>query len=347
LVTISEDVGAVPAFSLSGYISQGTDYSVASNGRFAIPYARADRAGDLASGTVGAIGVKAVTDVNSDVLGGKTLAEVEGISYASSADGRAIQGWILKPPHFDPERKYPLILVIHGGPHVAYGPRFDLQLQIMAAKGYLILFLNYRGSTSYGEEFANLVHDNFPGDAYFDLISGVDEVAKRAYIDTKALFVTGPSAGGQLTLWLVGKDQRFAAAAAVMPVVNRISSILTSDRSLIYTEYRYKGFPWERAQHYMNLSPISLVDRVTTPVLLVSAEEDYRATTAEAEQYYRALKLRRMETVLMRVPGEPHAVFFRSPSHQYATLLNTIAWFDRYRARSHGSPAAAMPRKAS
>jgi acylaminoacyl-peptidase len=333
---LAEDIGTAAGYALSAY-AWGTDYSVSANGRFAVTHATTDRGGDIATGMVTKSGATPITDLNGDVFNGKALGKIEELRYRSSADGLWIRGWIIKPPHFQASRKYPVIVALKGGIS-AYGNKFDLLLQIMAAKGYVVLYANQRGSTSFGEAFANLAHDNYPGEAYADVMSGLDELVKRPYIDERNVFATGPSLGGQMTLWVVGKNRRFAAAVALMPVVNRYSSILTADHTPIYTDYRFKGFPWERPEHYMSLSPISLVGNVTTPTMIITGEEDYRTPISESEQYYKALKLRRVDAVLIRVPGEPHALFFRSLSHQYATLLNTICWFEKYRT-NRTSPA--------
>jgi acylaminoacyl-peptidase len=328
---LADDLGTIAPYALSAY-SWGSDYSIAANGRYAVTHAGTDRGGDIATGVSTRNGTTAVTDVNGDIIGNKSLGEIEELRYRSAADGLPIRGWVIKPPHFQPSKRYPLILAFKGGIS-AYGNKFDLQLRILAAKGYVVSYVNQRGSTSFGERFANMAHDNFPGQAYVDVMSGLDELVKRPYIDARNVYATGPSLGGQMTLWVIGKTHRFAAAVAVMPVVNRYSSVLTADHTPIYTDYRFKGLPWERPQHYLDMSPISLVGAVSTPTMIITGEEDYRTPISESEQYYKALKLRRVDAVLVRVPGEPHALFFRSLSHQYATLLNTICWFEKYRTR--------------
>ena len=190
----------------------GASYSVSLNGRFAMNHTTPSVPGDIAVGNLSGPLKRVITHVNRDLLGHKSLGNLENIWYESSKDGRKIQGWIIKPPHFDPTRKYPLILAIHGGPFANYGDRFDLEMQIWAAKDYVIFYANPRGSTSYGEEFGNLIHHAYPGDDFFDLDAGVDAVIAKGYVDPEQLFVTGGSGGGVLTCWMIGRTDRFGAA---------------------------------------------------------------------------------------------------------------------------------------
>jgi acylaminoacyl-peptidase len=238
----------------------------------------------------------------------------------------------MKPPDFDPSRKYPLILEIHGGPFANYGDRFDTEKQVMAARGYVVLYTNPRGSTSYGEEFGNLIHHKYPGDDFFDLNSGVDAVVAKGYIDTDNLFVTGGSGGGVLTCWMIGRTPRFRAAAPIYPVINWYSFNLTADISAFVTKYWFPGPPWDNVEHYEKRSLLSVVKNVKTPTLVMTGEEDYRTPMSESEQYYTALKLLKVETVLVRVPGEPHGIT-RRPSHHAAKISYIINWFDQHRAK--------------
>ena len=205
----------------------GGSFSVANTGAFAFNQSRPDQPGELAVGMPGEA-VRQLTSLNEDLLAGRNLGEVEEIWWDSSFDGRAVQGWIVKPPDFDPGRRYPLILEIHGGPISNYGDRFSAEMQLLAAAGYVVLYANPRGSTSYGAEFGDLLYRNYPGNDYDDLMSGVDAVIARGYVDEDNLFVTGGSAGGIMTAWIVGKTDRFRAAAAQKPVVNWISKTLTA-----------------------------------------------------------------------------------------------------------------------
>ena len=187
-----------------------------------------------------------LTALNDDLLGNKTLGAVREITWKSSKDQRDIQGWVITPPDFDPAKKYPLILEIHGGPFAAYGPNYATELQLYAAAGYVVLYANPRGSTSYGEEFGNLIHHAYPGDDYDDLMSGVDAVIAQGHVDTDNLFVTGGSGGGVLTAWIVGKTDRFRAAVVAKPVINWSSFVLTSDANNFFYKYWFGAQPWEQ-----------------------------------------------------------------------------------------------------
>lgn len=308
-------------------------YTVAKNGAFAITYTRPDVPGDVAVGTTTNPTVKVITAVNADLLAHKKLGQVEEIWYPSSLDQRRIHGWIIKPPDFDPAKKYPLILEIHGGPFANYGDRFDLEKQLWAAHGYVVLYTNPRGSTSYGQEFGNLIHHAYPGDDFYDLNSGVDAVIAKGYVDPDNLFVTGGSGGGVLTCWMIGRTNRFRAAASAYPVINWYSFVLTADISAFVTKYWFPGLPWDHVDHYEKRSLLSVVKNVTTPTMIITGEEDYRTPMSESEQYYQALKLLGVESVLVRVPGEPHGIR-RRPSHHLAKVLYIVSWFDRHKKNS-------------
>lgn len=327
---LADDVGA----GASAY-SFGASYSVSRNLRLAFTYTDSKVPGDIAAAAIaGKPQIRVITSVNADVLGAKKLGEVEEFWYNSSLDQRKIQGWIIKPPGFVSTKKYPLILEIHGGPFADYGPRFDLEKQLMAARGYVVVYVNPRGSTSYGEEFGNLIHYKYPGDDFYDLNSGVDAaIAKLGNIDTGNLFVTGGSGGGVLTCWVIGHTNRFRAAVTVYPVINWYSFVLTSDIPILVSRYWFPGLPWDNVEHYEKRSLLSVVKNVKTPTMVLTGEEDYRTPISESEQYYTALKLLKIETVLVRVPGEPHGIA-RRPSHHAAKVSYIINWFDQHRVRS-------------
>ena len=310
----------------------GAAYSVARDGTFAFAYTRPDDMGDVAVGRPGSTSVQVITALNKDLFAQKRLGQVEEFWYTSSFDGRKIQGWIIKPPDFDPSKKYPLILEIHGGPFANYGDRFDTEKQMMAAQGYVVAYVNPRGSTSYGEEFGNLIHHRYPGDDFYDLNSGVDAVVAKGYVDPDNLFVTGGSGGGVLTCWMVDRTTRFRAAASLYPVINWYSFVLTADIPSFTVKYWFPGFPWDYPEQYMKRSVLSLVKNVQTPTMLMTGEEDYRTPISEAEQYYEALKLLKVDSVLVRVPGEPHGVR-RRPSHEMAKILYIVGWFDQHKKK--------------
>ena len=272
---------------------------------------------------------RVLTHLNDDLLAHKQLAEVEELWVHSSHDGLPIQGWIAQPPGFDPERKYPLILEIHGGPFANYGPRFAAEIQLYAAAGYVVLYVNPRGSTSYGEAFGNEIHHAYPGYDYDDLMSAVDATIAKGYVDPERLFVTGGSGGGVLTSWIVGTTERFRAAVVAKPVIHWTSFVLTADAYAFFTQYWFPGLPWDHIEHYWQRSPLSRVGNVTTPTMLLTGEEDYRTPISESEQYYQALKLRGVDTLLVRVPGASHGIAAR-PSHLIAKVLHVLEWFGRY-----------------
>jgi dipeptidyl aminopeptidase/acylaminoacyl peptidase len=304
-------------------------FSLSHSGVMAITYGRPDNPGDIAILNNGAM--KVLSAINEELFAQKKPGHVEEITYQSSKDNRKIQGWIVHPPDFDPTKKYPLVLEIHGGPFADYGDRFDFEKQVLASRGYLVLYTNPRGSTSYGEEFANLIHHAYPGDDFADLNSGVDAVIAKGYIDTNNLFVTGGSGGGVLTCWTIEHTDRFRAAAALYPVINWYSFALTSDIPFI-TKYWFPGLPWDNTDNYMQRSLTNQVSKVKTPTLVMTGEADYRTPISEAEQFYEALKLLNIDTVLVRVPEEPHGIG-RRPSHHVAKMLYIAGWFEQHKSK--------------
>jgi acylaminoacyl-peptidase len=255
-------------------------------------------------------------------------------------DGRRIQSWLMRPPGYDASKKYPMILEIHGGPFANYGPRFAAELQLYAAAGYAVLFSNPRGSTSYGEEFGNLIHHAYPGRDFDDLMSAVDAAIAGGGIDSDRLFVTGGSGGGVLTAWIVGRTGRFRAAAVQKPVINWASFVLTADVTNFFYKYWFAAPPWEDHESYWRRSPLSLVGNVTTPTMVVTGEQDYRTPIAESEQFYQALRLRGIDTLLVRVPGASHSLDAR-PSLLNARIAYILAWFAKHDPAATQSPPAA------
>lgn len=321
--------GGVGALVLDRPYASG-NYDVGKDGLVAFTRGRPDRPADIAR-TMGGTAWN-VTSINENLLSDRSLGAVEEIWYDSSHDGRKIQGWIVKPPGFDPNKKYPLILEIHGGPFANYGPWFAADMQLYAAAGYVVFYANPRGSTGYGQEFANLIHHAYPGFDYDDLMSGVDAVLKRGYVDTDNLFVTGGSGGGVLTAWIIGKTRRFRAAVVGKPVINWHSFVLTADAAAFFPRYWFPGPPWEHPEHYRKRSPLSLVGNVTTPTMLITGEEDQRTPISESEQYYQALKLRKVDAALVRVPGASHDIAAR-PSHLIAKAAYVLRWFEMHRKK--------------
>ena len=272
---------------------------------------------------------KQLTNLNHDLFSHLNLTEPEEIWY-QSFDGKRIQAWVQKPPNFDANKKYPLILNIHGGPHAAYGFIFDHEFQWMAAKGYVVIYPNPRGSTSYGQDFGNIIQYNYPGDDHKDLMAGVDELIRRGYIDEKKLGITGGSGGGVLTNWAIGHTTRFAAAVSQRDISDWSSWWYTADFSQ-FQPYWFKGAPWEDTD-FQRRSPITYIDKVTTPLMLILGETDWRTPTgAGGEQMFRALKYRKIPTVMIRFPNESHELSRSGqPWHRIERLQHIVGWFDKW-----------------
>ena len=319
----------------------GGQFTVADSGSFAFTHSRPDHPADLAVGSAAAVmrgeasgdddtSDRRITHLNEDLFGHKQLGEVEEIWYESSYDGRAIQGWIAKPPGFDPSKKYPLILEIHGGPFANYGDRFSAEVQLYAAAGDVVLYTNPRGSTSYGKEFGNLIHHAYQSQDFDDLMSGGDAVLEHGYVDENNLFVTGGSGGGVLTAWIVGHTDRFAAAVSQKPVINWYSFVLTADGTPCFYKYWFPGYPWDHLEHYMERSPLHHVGNVTTPTMLLTGEVDYRTPISETEQFYTALKIRGIDAAMVRISEASHGIAAR-PSYLISKVAHIMAWFDKYK----------------
>jgi dipeptidyl aminopeptidase/acylaminoacyl peptidase len=279
-----------------------------------------------------------LTRLNANLLDHTRLADIEEIRFPSSLDGREIQGWVAKPPGFSEDKAYPTILEIHGGPFAAYGPNFSAEVQLYAAAGYLVLYVNPRGSTSYGEAFANLIHHDYPGGDFDDLMSAVDYTIDKGWSDPQRLFVTGGSGGGILTTWIITHTERFAAAVAAKPVINWYSFVLTADGYPFFSRYWFEKKPWEDPNAYLARSPLQFVDKVTTPTMLMTGEDDHRTPISEAEQFYQALKLLGIEAALVRIPGASHGIASR-PSHLISKVQHVLAWFERYPTLAADKPA--------
>jgi len=323
VVIMAQDLGGTSIGRPYG----GGSFTVAPNGEIAYTHTRPDHPADVALVLPG--GLMRLTELNRDLFSWKELAEVEEIVYPSSHDGREIQAWVAKPPGFDPAKKHPLVLEIHGGPFADYGDRFASEIQLYAAAGYVVLYVNPRGSSSYGEEFGNLIHHAYPGNDYDDLISGVDVLIERGWVDPERLFVTGGSGGGVLTAWIVGKTDRFRAAVVAKPVINWTSFVFTADNAHFFYKYWFPGFPWEAPEQYFERSPLSLAGSVKTPTMVLTGEADYRTPISESEQYYQALRLQKVPTMLVRIPGASHGIA-RRPSQLMAKVAYVLKWFETH-----------------
>ena len=305
-------------------------YSISRDGTIAFTHSRPDRPADVGLLASGQSKKKVLTQLNEEVLGFRQMGQVETLWYKSTVDGRDIQGWVVYPPGYESGKTYPLLVENHGGPILNYGDRFSAEIQLYAAAGYIVFYPNPRGSTSYGEEFGNLLYNNYPGQDYNDVMDGVDVLIAKGVTSEDQLYVTGGSAGGIMTAWIIGKNNRFEAAVVAKPVMNWISKTLVADNYYGYANSRYPGQPWENFEGYWKFSPISLVGNVETPTMVMVGMNDLRTPPSEAKQLYHALKIRKKETVLVEIPGASHGIASR-PSNLITKVAHTLAWFEKYR----------------
>lgn len=310
----------------------GASFSVAPSGAFVMTTADERTPGDVAVGHVGKTGTLRITRLSDDFLAKRAPSSTEAFTLKVGAEKLEISGWLVKPPGFDPTRKYPVILSIHGGPYLYFGPRWDYRHEVMAGKGYIVAYINPRGSTGYGEAFAQLTDKAFPGADYPDFEATADYLTALPFVDKDRMYVTGGSGGGTLTAYIIGRTARYRAAASEYPVVDYTSWSLLSDNPAIYTQHWAGGFPWTNAAHYASISPLSLVGNVKTPTLLVCSEEDWRTPINQCEMYYTALKLRGVEAALVRYPDEAHEIQ-GYPSNRVSEINILLGWFAR-----HGGP---------
>ncbi len=320
----------------SGKVSPLTD------GNFAVTYYSASADGHHAAAIVSSptnIGdlyslnpktreLQQITHINSELFSQIQLTEPEMIWY-KSFDGRRIQAWVQRPPNFEAGKKYPLILNIHGGPHAAYGYVFDHEFQWMAAKGYIVLYPNPRGSTMYGQDFGNIIQYKYPGDDFKDLMAGVDEVIRLGWVDPDRMGVTGGSGGGVLTNWAIGHTDRFKAAVSQRSIADWTGWWYDAD---IVVPTWFRGAPWEHEADFKEHSPITYVQNIKTPLMLIEGESDLRTPPANGgEQMFRALKYLKKPVVMVRFPGESHELSRSGkPVHRVERLDHIVGWFDKY-----------------
>jgi acylaminoacyl-peptidase len=296
---------------------------------------------------VGAIGLdgknaKVLTALNDDLIPYLEMPRMEEIKVASSHDGKEIEAWVYLPPDFKADGSFPMLLEIHGGPFQMYGPYFSSELQRYAAEGYVTIWSNPRGSTGYGEAFAQAIDRAYPGNDYDDLMSLVDELVARKYVSEERLFVTGGSGGGILTAWIVTKTDRFAAAASIKPVINWMTMALAADIAQYVRRHWIREDPWTNPEAFLKFSPIRYVDKVVTPTLMMVGEEDFRTPAWEAEQFYTGLKMNGVDTALIRIPGASHGITGR-PSRLIALTDNIMGWFAKYDPVKKGEAVKAEP----
>ncbi len=309
-------------------------FSVSEKGIVAYTQTRPEYPSDVAIARHGKPSAR-ITHLNTDLFSHRQLGRTTPIRYKSSFDGKEIHGWVVTPPGFDPataaRNPRPVMLEIHGGPFANYGERFSFEIQLYAAAGYIVLYTNPRGSTSYGQPFADLIDHNYPSEGDFqDMMSGLDVLIERGWADPKQQYITGGSGGGILTAWVVGKTGRFRAAVAQKPVINWHSFIGVTDAYASISRYWFHHMPWEEPAKYLARSPISLVGKVSTPTMLLTGEDDHRTPISESEQFYQALKLRGVDTMMVRVPGASHGIVAR-PSRLMVKVAHVLKWFETHR----------------
>ncbi|WP_298474608.1 S9 family peptidase [uncultured Maribacter sp.] len=307
----------------------GGSFTVSKSGAIAYTQTRPEYPSELAIVHPKSKKVKKITTLNRALFSYKNLGKVEEVWYTSSIDQRKIQGWVVYPPNYDTAKKYPFLVENHGGPILNYGDRFSAEMQLYASAGYIVFYPNPRGSTGYGEEFANLLYNNYPGEDYNDVMDGVNFCIKKGIAQEEKLYVTGGSAGGIMSAWMIGKNNRFKAAVVAKPVMNWISKTLVADNYFGYANSRYPGQPWENFEGYWKFSPLSLVGNIKTPTMVMVGMNDLRTPPSEAKQLYHALKLRKIETVLVEIPGASHGIAKR-PSNLITKIAHTLSWFNKY-----------------
>jgi len=271
-----------------------------------------------------------ITNVNQELFGQLDLPAPEEL-WVKSFDGRMIQALVQKPPQFDASKKYPTILNIHGGPHATYGFNFFHEMQWLAARGYVVIYPNPRGSTSFGQEFGNVIQYHYPGDDYKDLLATVDAVIAKGWTDPDRLGVTGGSGGGVLTNWIIGHTNRFKAAVSMRSIANWADWWYTAD----FTQFRptwFRGAPFDEEEDFKARSPITFVKQMNTPLMLIEGGEDYRTPpSAGGEQLFRALKYLKKPVVMVQFPGESHELSRSGrPKHRIERLDHIVSWFDIY-----------------
>ena len=311
----------------------GGYFTISKNGKYVYSKTDAQNPAELVTGHFPTkMAETQITRLNGQLLMARKTGKVESFWVNSTVDKTKVQGWIITPPDFDKTKKYPLILEIHGGPYTAYGPVFSPELQLMASQGYVIVYTNPRGSTSYGADFSAYINHNYPSEDYNDLMDCVDFIVGKGYIDDTKLFITGGSGGGVLTAWSIGKTDRFAAAVVAKPVINWYTHTLTADSYPYFCKYWFTKMPWEDPDQYMKRSPISLVGSVKTPTMLLTGDLDHRTPISESEQYYQALKLRGIDAAMVRIADEGHEMMSR-PSNLLRKVAYIIGWFDEHKSK--------------
>ena len=279
-----------------------------------------------------------LTNINAGLLANMQLAKTEEIDFTSSGNTK-VQGWVVKPPDFDPAKKYPLILEIHGGPFSMYSVAFNYMFQNFAANDFVVLYLNPRGSTGYGSAFSGGIDHNYPGPDYDDLMAGVDATIGKGFIDASHMYVSGCSGGGVLSSWVIGHTDRFAAAAVRCPVIDWLSMTGNTDIPLFTYSFFQKPF-WEDPSEWLSHSSVMTVGKVTTPTLLMTGVLDRRTPMPQTEEYYSALKVRGVPVRLLQFEGEYHGTGSK-PSNFIRTQLYMMSRYKKFTRAGDGKSVSA------
>ncbi len=270
-----------------------------------------------------------LTDLNSETLAGREIAPVERVRFLS-VDGREVEAFLTHPLGRTEDSRHPMVVMIHGGPHGQQGPVMNTKAQVYAARGWASLMVNYRGSTGYGQAFADAIFRDQNGGEARDVLAGVDAVLRRkSWLDPDRLGIEGGSYGGQLTNWIITQTNRFKAAIPAASISNLVSfNYMSYYHDYLAVEFgtfphqeNLMDFLWER-------SPLRYVNRVTTPTMFIHGENDNNVPIAEAEQFYIALKDVGVETIMVRYPGEGHGL--RKTEHVADSIERSIAWYRKH-----------------
>jgi dipeptidyl aminopeptidase/acylaminoacyl peptidase len=309
-----------------------TGVSTASDGfRIAFVSSSPGQPPELAAMDVAGGPAARLTHISDDYIQDHPAGAVE--RFILQRSGYDIDCWLMFPPDFDPNKRYPLVLEVHGGPNGFFGTGFNVLHQIIAGAGNVVLFVNPRGSTTYGTEFTAQVWRNWGGEDYLDLITALDEACRRPYINGARMGIHGYSYGGFMTSWAVGHTDRFSAAVVGAPVTNLVSMYGQTDIGVNFGEHQWGGRPHERLDWYIEHSPITYAEKVTTPVLLLHGEEDIRCPISQSEEYYVALKRSGKRVEFVRFPGCSH-LFLRvgHPEMRQQYYDRVTAWFSQWLA---------------
>jgi len=274
--------------------------------------------------------LRRLTAFNDALLSELELSTPEYMPY-TGADDWPMDGWIMKPRDFDPSRKYPLIVEIHGGPATQYGYGFFHEMQLLMAAGYVVLYTNPRGSCGYGREFSLAVRGAWGEKDSLDIMAGVDALLQKGFIDEQRMGVTGGSYGGFMTNWLIGHTDHFKVAVTDRSVTNLASDFGSCDLGWTFADDELDTTPWENLDRYMRMSPITYIKNIHTPLLIIHSEQDLRCSVEQAEQLFASLKYLGREVLFVRFEGQSHGLSRGGhPKLRLERLRHILGWFEKY-----------------